>query len=130
MLPTTPIDPDDSGREQWFVAAAILQPPRRCIQRSAHNGLSHSAAAVGSPSAHLWAVVRSRCGNGKFPQLFDAILKDAGIEVVLSGVQMPRMNAITERWVQTCRRELLDRTSTWVRQLQALGYQVTLASAA
>jgi putative transposase len=26
---------------------------------------------------------------------------------------MPRMNAIMERWVQTCRRELLDRTLIW-----------------
>ncbi|MER5916240.1 transposase [Streptomyces sp. NPDC001982] len=41
------------------------------------------------------------------------ILKDAGIEAVLSGVQMPRMNSITERWVQTCRRELPDRTLIW-----------------
>jgi putative transposase len=32
---------------------------------------------------------------------------------VLSGIQMPRMNAIMERWVQTCRRELLDRTLIW-----------------
>jgi hypothetical protein len=29
---------------------------------------------------------------------------------VRSGVQMARMNAIIERWVRTCRRELLDRT--------------------
>ena len=48
----------------------------------------------------------------KFPDLFDTVLQDAGIEVVLSGVQMPRMNAFMERWVQTCRRELLDRTPT------------------
>jgi putative transposase len=26
---------------------------------------------------------------------------------------MPRMNAMMERWVQTCRRELLDRTLIW-----------------
>ncbi len=26
---------------------------------------------------------------------------------------MPRMNSIMERWVQTCRRELLDRTLVW-----------------
>ena len=26
---------------------------------------------------------------------------------------MPRMNAVMERWVQTCRRELLDRTLIW-----------------
>jgi transposase len=56
-------------------------------------------------------LIRDR--DGKFPGLFDAILKDAGIEVVLSGVQMPRMNSIMERWVQTCRRELLDRTLIW-----------------
>ncbi|MFE2070012.1 integrase core domain-containing protein [Streptomyces sp. NPDC059467] len=40
-------------------------------------------------------------------------LKDAGIEVVLTGVRVPRMNSIMERWVQTCRRELLDRTLIW-----------------
>ena len=56
-------------------------------------------------------LIRDR--DGKFPGLFDTVLNDAGIEVVLSGVQMPRMNAIMERWVQTCRRELLDRTLIW-----------------
>jgi transposase InsO family protein len=56
-------------------------------------------------------LIRDR--DGKFPVLFDAVLKDAGIEVVLSGVRMPRMNSIMERWVQTCRRELLDRTLIW-----------------
>src|SRR5271167_766818 len=35
-------------------------------------------------------LIRDR--DGKFPDLFDAVLKEAGIEVVLSGVQMPRMN--------------------------------------
>jgi hypothetical protein len=29
--------------------------------------------------------------------LFDAVVADAGIEVVLTGVRMPRMNAIMER---------------------------------
>jgi putative transposase len=56
-------------------------------------------------------IIRDR--DGKFPAMFDAILADAGIGVVLSGIQMPRMNSITERWVQTCRRELLDRTFIW-----------------
>ncbi|GAA3810338.1 hypothetical protein GCM10022206_56160 [Streptomyces chiangmaiensis] len=56
-------------------------------------------------------MIRDR--DGKFSELFDTILKDAAIEVVLSGVQMPRMNSIMERWVQTCRRELLDRTLIW-----------------
>ena len=41
------------------------------------------------------------------------MLADAGIRVVLTGVRIPRMNAIMERWIQTCRRELLDRTLIW-----------------
>ena len=35
--------------------------------------------------------------DGKYPALSDAILADAGIAVVLSGVRMPRMNSIMER---------------------------------
>ena len=56
-------------------------------------------------------MIRDR--DGKFPGVFDAVLADAGIRVVLTGVRMPRMNAITERQVQACRRELPDRTLTW-----------------
>jgi transposase InsO family protein len=56
-------------------------------------------------------VIRDR--DGKFPALFDAVLADAGIRVVLSGVRMPRMNSIMERWIQSCRHELLDRTLVW-----------------
>jgi transposase InsO family protein len=53
-------------------------------------------------------LIRDR--DGKYPALFDTILADAGIEIVLSGVRMPRMNSIMERWIQSCRQELLDRT--------------------
>jgi transposase len=56
-------------------------------------------------------MIRDR--DGKFPPLFDVILADAGIHVVLSGIQIPTMNSIIERWVQTCRYELLDRTLIW-----------------
>ena len=56
-------------------------------------------------------LIRDR--DGEFPGLFDVILADVGIGVVLSGVRMPRMNSIMERWVQTCQRELLDRTLIW-----------------
>jgi hypothetical protein len=41
-------------------------------------------------------LIRDR--DGKFPSLFDAVLAYAGIEVVLSGVRMPRMNSIMQRW--------------------------------
>jgi transposase InsO family protein len=51
--------------------------------------------------------------DGKYPALFDAVLADAGIKVVLSGVRIPRMNAIMERRLRNCRRELPDRTLIW-----------------
>lgn len=56
-------------------------------------------------------LIRDR--DGKYPALFDAVLADAGIQVVLSGVRTPRMNAIMERRIHSCRRELLDRTLIW-----------------
>jgi transposase InsO family protein len=56
-------------------------------------------------------LIRDR--DGKYPALFDAILADAGVTVILSGVRVPRMNSIMERWIQSCRRELLDRTLVW-----------------
>ena len=56
-------------------------------------------------------LIRDR--DGKYPALFDSILADVGITVVLSGVRMPRMNSIMERWIQACRHELLDRTLIW-----------------
>jgi len=65
-------------------------------------------------------LIRDR--DGKYPALFDPILGDTGITIVLSGIQVPRMNAIMERWIQSCRRELLDRTLIWnqAHLLQAL----------
>src|ERR1700730_6999662 len=38
------------------------------------------------------------------------------MEAVLRGLHMPRMNAVMERWVLTCGREMLDRTLIWNQQ--------------
>ncbi|MEV0615400.1 integrase core domain-containing protein [Nonomuraea sp. NPDC050404] len=56
-------------------------------------------------------LIRDR--DGKFPALMNEILTEAKIRTVLTGIRMPRMNSIMERWVQTCRRELLDRCLLW-----------------
>ncbi len=56
-------------------------------------------------------MIRDRGSN--FTAAFDAVLADAGIRTVLCNIQTPRMNAITERWIGGCRRELLDRTLVW-----------------
>jgi putative transposase len=89
------------------ILGATPHPTASWVAQAAKN-LVMDLEDVGSRARFL---IRDR--DGKFPGLFDTVLEDAGIEVVLSGVQMPRMNALMERWVQTCRRELLDRTLIW-----------------
>jgi transposase InsO family protein len=37
----------------------------------------------------------------------------AAIEHSTRRIRIPRMNSLMERWIQTCRRELLDRTLIW-----------------
>uniref|UniRef100_UPI000B2CFB5B integrase core domain-containing protein n=1 Tax=Streptomyces sp. SPMA113 TaxID=913267 RepID=UPI000B2CFB5B len=49
----------------------------------------------------------------RYPAAFDTVLQAEGIKVIQTGVRIPRMNAITERWVRSCRAELLDRTLIW-----------------
>jgi transposase InsO family protein len=105
---------------QMYVLAVIEHGSRRVriLGATAHPTASWVAQAAKNlvmdlEDAGCWARFMIRDRDRKFPQLFDAVLGDAGIEVVLSGVRMPRMNSIMERWVQTCRRELLDRTLIW-----------------
>jgi hypothetical protein len=47
--------------------------------------------------------------GGQFTDAFDAVLADAGIQVLRSPPQAPRANAICERMIGTLRRELFDR---------------------
>ncbi|MEV1175657.1 integrase core domain-containing protein [Nonomuraea sp. NPDC049784] len=56
-------------------------------------------------------LIRDR--DGKFPALVEEILADAGIQTVFTGIRVPRMNSIMERWAQSCRRNLLDRCLLW-----------------
>ncbi len=44
---------------------------------------------------------------------FDEVFRAAGVRIIRAAVQAPRMNSIMERWVGSCRRELLDRTLVW-----------------
>ncbi|MFI7455373.1 integrase core domain-containing protein [Nonomuraea sp. NPDC049714] len=55
-------------------------------------------------------LIRDR--DAKFPALMDEIHRRRP-PTVLTGIRVPRMNAVMERWVQSCRRELLDRCMIW-----------------
>ena len=48
-----------------------------------------------------------------FAAAFDAVFQTAGVRIVRSAIQAPRMNSIMERWIGSCRRELLNRTLIW-----------------
>ena len=66
---------------------------------------------LGEPAHRVKFMIRDRGSN--YTAAFDAVLADAGIRTVLCNVRTPRMNAIAERWIGGCRRELLDRTLIW-----------------
>jgi putative transposase len=51
--------------------------------------------------------------DASFTTMFDAVFEAAGARVIRSAVQAPRMNSVMERWIGSCRRELLDRTLVW-----------------
>jgi putative transposase len=108
------------GGQRQYVLAVIEHATRRIriLGATAHpttawvtQAARNLAMDLQDAGAIVKYLIRDR--DAKYPALFDAVLADAGIMVVLTGIRMPRMNAVVERWVRTCRRELLDRTLIW-----------------
>ena len=66
---------------------------------------------LGEQAYRVKFMVRDR--GPDFTAAFDAVLAGAGIRTVPCSVRTPRMNAIIERWIGGCRRELLDRALVW-----------------
>jgi transposase InsO family protein len=66
---------------------------------------------LGEQAHRIKFMIRDRGSN--FTAAFDAALADAGIRTMLCNVRTPRMNAIAERWIGGCRRELPGRTLVW-----------------
>ena len=66
---------------------------------------------LGDQAHRVKFMIRDRGSN--FTAAFDAVLAHAGIRSVLCNVRTPRMNAIAERWIGGCRRELQDRGLIW-----------------
>jgi hypothetical protein len=87
-----------------YVPAAIEHHTRRIrvLGATAHPTASWVAQAVRNlvmdvEDAGCRARFLIRDRDGKFPEVFDAVLTDAGIRTVLTGVRMLRMNAFMER---------------------------------
>jgi len=70
---------------------------------------------LGEQADRVKFMIRDRGSNSTaaFTAAFDAVLADVGIRTVRCNVRTPRMNAIAERWIGGCCRELSDRTLVW-----------------
>ncbi|MFG6202255.1 integrase core domain-containing protein [Nonomuraea sp. JJY05] len=108
-----------NGQRQ-YILAVIEHATRhvRVLGTTAHPSVSWVTQAIRNlvmdlDDAGCRARYLIRDRDGKFPALMDEILADASIKTVLTGIRMPRMNSIMERWVQSCRHELLDRCLVW-----------------
>ncbi|GAA3553336.1 integrase core domain-containing protein [Nonomuraea rosea] len=108
-----------SGQRQYILAVIEHAARRvRVLGATAHPTANWVTQAIRNlvmdlDDAGCRARFLLRDRDGKFPALMDEILAEAGIKTVLTGIRIPRMNSIMERWVQSCRRELLDRCLVW-----------------
>ena len=89
------------------ILGVTLHPTAEWTAQQARN----LAMDLGEQAHRVKFMIRDR--GSYFTAVFNVVLADAGIRTVLCNVQTPRMNAIAERWIGGCRRELLDRALIW-----------------
>ena len=97
----------EHGTRRMHLGGVTAHPTGEWTAQQARN----LAITFGDRFGDIRFLIRDR--GSKFTASFDAVFQAAGARVVLTAVQAPRMNSIMERWVGSCRRELLDRTLIW-----------------
>ena len=97
----------EHGTRRVRILGVTLHPTGQWTAQQARNLLMD----LGEQAAQVKFMIRDRGSN--VTAAFDAVLADAGIRTVLCNIRTPRMNAIAERWIGGCRRELLDRILIW-----------------
>jgi putative transposase len=85
------------------VLGVTANPTAGWVAQQARNLMMDLGERAGS----FKFLIRDR--DSKFTALFDEVFRTEGIRVVRTAAQVPRMNAIMERWVGSVRREILDR---------------------
>jgi transposase len=97
----------EHGSRRMHLGGVTAYPSGDWTAQQARN----LALTLGAQFEDIRFLIRDRGSN--FTASFDAVFQGAATRIVRSAVQAPRMNSIIERWVQTCRRELLDRKLIW-----------------
>jgi transposase len=97
----------EHGTRRVRVLGATEHPVQSWVVQQARNLLMDLEDA----GTRVKFVLHDR--DASFTAAFDAVFQAVGVRVIRSAVQVPRMNSIMERWIGSCRRELLDRTLVW-----------------
>jgi putative transposase len=95
----------EHGTRRVHLAGITAHPTGEWVTQQARNLLMNLEDRAGG----LKFVIR----DAKFTAAFDAVFAAAGVRIIRTPVRAPRANSIMERWIGSCRRELLDRTPIW-----------------
>ena len=95
------------GTRRVRVPGATGHPVRSRVVQPARNLLMDLEDA----GTRVKFVLHDR--DASFTAASGAVFRAAGIRVIRSAVQAPRMNPVTGRWTGSCRRELPDRAPVW-----------------
>ncbi|WP_307822040.1 integrase core domain-containing protein [Streptomyces coffeae] len=93
----------DHGTRRVHIAGIARNPTGPWITQQARNYLMD----LGNRAESIKFLIRDR--GAYFTNSFDAVFQATGIRVISTPPAVPRMNAIAERWIGSCRREATDR---------------------